>query len=187
MNKRLISITLRSAAFLGALFVVPIFAGAQNPDSKAISDLLVQAREHAVLAEDDAVTLASYTRSRLSWESHARRLQEIKDHTNDLIQEVNQLNSLRDQGSPWQQRAIDQVTPLLREMSGSLTTTIRQLNENQSRVHMPQYEDYVNANSEVMTRTAKLITDLVEFDLAQARASGLEKSLNLPLTAQKNE
>ena len=187
MNKRLISITLKRVALLGALFVLPIVASAQNPDSKAISDLLLQARQHAVLAEDDAVTLASYTRSKLSWESHAQRLREMNDHTNDLISEVNQLNSLRDQGSPWQQHAIDQITPLLREMSDTLTATIRHLNENQSRVHMPQYEEYANSSSEVMTRTAKLITDLVEFDQARAKAKGLEKSLNLPLTALENQ
>lgn len=187
MNYTPIRTTMKRAALLGAFLVLPLFASAQNPDSQAISDLLSQARQHAVLAEDDAVTLASYTNSRLSWQTHARRLQEMKDHANDLINEANKLSSLRDQGSPWQQHAIDQINPLLREMADTLTVTIQHLNENQARVHMPEYENYARASSDAMIRTAKLISDFVEFDEAKAKAAGLEKELNLPMTARDNQ
>ena len=178
---------LKRAAVVSVLLLMPMLVRAQQPDSKAINDLLLQAKQHVVLAEDDAATLASYTLSKLSWEVHARRLHEMKEHTTDLISEVNQLNSLRNEGSPWQQEAIDRINPLLREMAETLSATIDHLNENQSRVHMPAYQQYAMANSDVMGRAAKVISDVVQYGEARAKAIDLEKTLNLPVSARADK
>jgi hypothetical protein len=178
---------LKSVTLMGVLLMAPLLTQAQNPDSQAVTDLLNQAREHAVLAEDDASTLASYTHSDISPQSHAIRLSQMREHANSLIDEFNQLNSLRNEGSPWQQDAIDRVNPLLREMAETLNATIIHFNDNKMRLQMPEFEQYVKSNREVMSKTAKLISDLVEYGEARAKAGALEKTLSLPFTAQKGE
>ena len=185
MESKLVLGTLKRTAILGVLLLVPAFANAQNTDSPAINDLLKEARVHAVQAENDADTLASYTRGRLSWESHASRLIYMKEHAHDLIVDFNKLKAMRAEGSPWQQEAIDQINPMLHEMADHLTATITHLNENHSKVHFPAYQDYARGNWELMSKTARLINDFVEYGENKADVLALERNLDLPLTASE--
>jgi hypothetical protein len=176
MNSTLIVTTLKRAAMMAMVSLVPAFANAQNTDSRAITDLL---------KEDDAETLESYTRSKVGWQSHANRVNQIREHANELIDNFNKLNSMRGEASPWQQEAIDHVNPLLQEMSKHLTATINHLNENQSKLQMPPFPDYAKANREMMTATSKLISDYVHYGESKARADSLENNLGLPEVAHE--
>jgi hypothetical protein len=156
---------------------------AQTADSEQISNLLKQAKRHAVLAEDDAAKLESYTTSKVSWQLHAAQLHRIREHINELGQLNKQLTDLRGKGSPWQQKAIDQIDPQLREMADLLTATIKHLNDNQDRVHMQPFRDYVKANAELTSRIASMIDDFVDYDEAKLKANSLEQRLELPAVA----
>ena len=156
---------------------------AQTADSENISNLLSQAKRHAVLAEDDAATLESYTRSKAHWKLHAEQLERIRVHVNELGQLNKQLSDSRAEGSPWQQTAIDQVDARLREMADLLTATINHFNENPSQVHMQGYRDYVKANCELTSRIAKMIEDFVDYDEAKSKADSLGQKLDLPVVA----
>jgi hypothetical protein len=150
------------------------------PDSEQISKLLVQAKSHAVLVEDDAADLEAFTRSKLSWKTHALKLQSISEHINALGQVSKELLDLRPQGSPWQQMAIDQIDPLLKEMASNLTITINHLRDNQSKVHLTAFREYAHGSYEYAARTAGMIRDFVEYDKAKSMAESLEAKLSLP-------
>jgi hypothetical protein len=156
---------------------------AQTADSEQISNLLSQAKNHAVLAEDDAATLESYTGSTSHWRAHAAQLNRIREHVNELGQLNKQLSDLRAEGSPWQQQAIDQIDPRLREMADLLTATIEHLNDNKDRVHMQPFRDYVKANAELTSKLARLISDFVDYDEAKSKAESLDQKLELPAVA----
>ena len=156
------------------------FVAAQTADSKQISSLLSEAQHHADLAEDDASTLQGFTRSKLSWQTHGKQLELMKAHVNDLGKVTKQLNDLRSEGSPWQQEAIDQINPLLQDMADHLTATMNHLNENQNRVHMPAYQDYVHGNHELANKTVQAIKDFVDYDKAKSQSQALEQKLELP-------
>jgi uncharacterized membrane-anchored protein YjiN (DUF445 family) len=156
---------------------------AQTADSEQISGLLKQAKSHAVLAEDDAAKLESYTRSTSNWQSHAAQLRRIREHVNELGQLNKQLSDLRAEGSPWQQQAIDQIDSQLRELADLLTATIEHLNDDQQRVHMQPFRDYAKANAELTSRIAKMIDDFVDYDEAKSKAESLEQKLELPVVA----
>ena len=179
--------TLKGTAILAVILSLPLIAKAQTTASPKVNDLLKEAKTHAVLAEDDAQTLDGYTRSKLSWQSHATRVHEMKEHANDLIRDFNQLSSMRAEASPWQQEAIDRISPLLQEMAAHLTATIDHLNDNQSRTHMPQYQEYVHANRELMTKTARLISEFADYSEAKTVANELEKKLELPTVAREGD
>jgi hypothetical protein len=173
--------------FLGG-FVVLVLAlsmgsstsSAQSADSEQISSLMLQAKSHAMHAEDDAATLDSYARSKLTWQSHASQLEKIKVHINELGKLNKQLGDVRNEGSPWQQTAIDQVDVRLRELADLLTRTINHMNDHPSQIHMLPYREYVKANYQLTSRITEMINDFVDYDQAKSTAETLEQKLELP-------
>jgi hypothetical protein len=152
---------------------------AQSSDSQEISDLLVEAKHEAVVVADDAATLDSFARSKAHWQTHSARLVQMAEHVNALGKVNKQLSDLKPQGSPWQQQAISQIDPLLRDLAAQLTTTIDHLNSNQSRIHLSPYRDYVAATHESASSMKEMICDFVEYDKAQSKARDLEQKLEL--------
>ena len=65
---------LKGATVLALLLSSCFIASAQNADSKKISNLFADIKEHSTLAKDDAETLEAYTRSGGSWQLHAGQL-----------------------------------------------------------------------------------------------------------------
>ena len=180
MNYQSPANVLKGAAAVALLLSSCMFASAEKADSKKISDLFAEVKQHASLAEDDAQTLEAYTRSTsTSWEGHANRLRLVREHVSDLLEDYNETASLRDEGSPWQQDAIDQLRPVLKGMADHLTATLQRLRENPSRVQMPPYVGYVHRNAEYVTKASSLIHDLVDYGMAKAMIESLEKERNL--------
>ena len=153
---------------------------AQTADSEQLSKLLSQARVQARLADRDAETLESYTRSKVRWESHAASLERIRGHVNELGQLNKQLGDARTEGSPWQQKAVDQVDAHLRELADLLRATINHLNDNKSQVHLQAYRDYAQANAKLASHIAKMIDNFVDYDEAKSKADVLEQKLGIP-------
>jgi hypothetical protein len=73
---------------------------AQSADSAEISKLLDLAKSEAALAEDDAATLDSFARSKLSLQSHVGKLNQIAEHINALGKTNKELSDQRAIGSP---------------------------------------------------------------------------------------
>lgn len=156
---------------------------AQNPDSAAVSKLLQSVKTHAAYADDDAATLASYARSRLDKQHHGIRLNMIRQHVNNLIRDGNELNSKRDEASPWQQQAIDQIVQLLPVMADHLTATITYLNENPNLSKFKPFRDYVFANETLIHNAHEIISGYVTYGEAKAKAEARQKDLRLPAPA----
>jgi hypothetical protein len=175
--------TISRLAILALLLPVSMLA-AQNPDSTTISKLLEEVKSHAVLADDDAHTLASYTRSNVGWRTHGTQLTLIKEHVNDLIRDGNQLSTLRDEGSPWQQDAIDRISSLLPEMASHLTATINHLSDNQNQTLLKPYQDLALTNETIIHKAHEIISDYVDYGEAKAKADVLGKQLQLPAASE---
>lgn len=132
------------AAF--ALLIPPRAAfAATPPDSKAIPKLLDEVKMHAGEANDDAVLLESYGRIRISNQTYASTLEEIRKHANDLLQDYYKLQRARDGGTPAQQAAIDRLEPVLRDMASELTNSIRWLNGHKMEVGMAPFQNHIRA------------------------------------------
>jgi hypothetical protein len=184
LHKNLLRITALAAMALMFAFSARMVS-AQSADSKEISNLLALAKSHAVEAEDDAADLDSFARSQLHWRSHLVKLEQIRSHINSLGQIHKELMDKRSEGAPWQQKAVDQIDPLIREMAALLTTTINHFNENPSRIHFQAYREYAHSNYEVASKTSRMIRDLVDYDEAKSKAESFEAQLELP-TVDKN-
>jgi hypothetical protein len=178
MNPLILVNIVSRLAILAVLLPASMLA-AQNPDSSAITKLLSEVKTHAAQADDDAHTLASFTQSKLHRRTHGIQLERIKQHVNDLIHDANELSSMRDEGSPWQQEAVDHISGLLPEMAAHMTTTINHLNDNQNRIQMKPYQDLLLTNETIIHIAHEIISDYVDYGEAKTEADALEKDLKL--------
>ena len=64
-------------------------------------------------------------------------------------------------------------------MADTLSTTIKHLNDNPSHIHMQPYRDYASATYDLVSRTASVVRDFVEYGKAKSRAEDLEHKLEV--------
>lgn len=165
-----------------SLYLLPALQAADEPvpDSPEVTNLLSKAKSHAIQLRDDSEMMHGFAMSNLSWESHAQQITTIKGHINNLGKVLQQMSDEYEAASPWQQKAIDHVTPLAREMAANVEETIDHLGENQQRVHMPKFRDYLKANYDLSTNLSKLISDYVSYGKNKANFEKLGTTLAVP-------
>ena len=171
--------------FLGALTITTsTISSAQTTkasnDSKEVSTLLDEIKSEAVQLRHDAEELKTYTHSKLSWETHAEKIDQVKQHVNNAGKSLGKLDNVRANAAPWQQQAIDRVTPLLKELAANVEGTIAHLDQKPNLSHTSPYVDYVDANFEVASNLSELISDYVEYGRSKANSTELAEKLELP-------
>jgi hypothetical protein len=146
-------------------------------DSKEISTLLSEAKSEAIELREDAEKMETFTRSKVSWESFATKINEIKDHVNKTGELLAKLNQVRETGSSWQQQAIDHIMPALKELAENTESTIEYLNENRKLVHSKEIEDYCVVNYELAKELTALVGDFIDYGETEARFAELQKKV----------
>ena len=97
-----------------------------------------------------------------------------------LLADYSEMARMRDEGSPWQQEAIDQLRPVLKGTADHLNATILHQRENPTHVKMAPFVNYVHGNTDYVTKAASLIHDLVDYGAARSTAEALQRQLDLP-------
>ena len=166
-----------AALVLGMILFVSGWTPAYS-DSAQASKLLQEARTSAAQLRRDSVQMETFTRSRLTWQSHAAQIDVIKEHINRTGKIVADLHNARDGAEPWQQDAIDRITPLLQEMASNTESIINHLNDKNETWH-PEYQGYLKSNAELAADLSRLIGDYVDYDSAKSRSQGLGQKLGL--------
>lgn len=164
-----------AALLLGVVFLASAWTPAFS-DSAEASRLLQEARMSAARLHRDATQMETYTRSKLSWQSHAAQINAIKEHINSAGKVVADLHNARDGAEAWQQDAIDKITPLLQELASNTESIINHLNDKKETWH-PEYEGYVRSNAELSAELSKLISDYIDYDNAKGKTQELGKKL----------
>lgn len=172
---------------MAALLAMSFAAKAQSNDSARINDLLKSVKGHAALATHDAEQLESFSRSGVSWKSHAEQLNSMKEHVNDLINDHNEMITAREEASPWQQKAIDRTDPLVKEIADRLGAMIDHFNSNQQKINLQPYRDYLRSSHQLISTLDKMVTDFVTYEEAKSTADTLEEKLELPSSAGEGE
>ena len=165
------------------LLMPPAAAAADNPkakmDSEEVSKLLAEVQAEASGLKMDAEKMESFNIGKLSWESHAHAIQQIKEHVNAAGRLLTRLNENRSLASPWQEQAIDEITPLLRELAANTTAVIEHIDANKSRLHSAEYKEYLTANYDVASELSALITDFVSYGRHKAKFEHLRDKLEI--------
>lgn len=151
-----------------------------SKDSEHINQLFAQAKTEAVAMQNDADQLKTYTQSAgASWQSHAGKLAEMKEHVNKAGEIIQKLNSSKDEASAWQETAVDRITPALQEMADNLQATIEELNKHQDRVNLGPYREYVAANADLAGDLSEIISDFVTYGKTKAKFEKLGQKLEV--------
>lgn len=175
--------TLRRVRFLSTaalLLGMILFASDWTPaysDSAQASKLLQDANLSAAQLRRDSTQMETFTRSQLTWRSHATQINLIREHINKTGKILADLQNARDGAEPWQQDAIDKITPLLKEMASNTESIISHLNEKKGHTWHPEYQGYVKSNGQLAAALSKLIGDYVDYDQAKSKTQGLEHKL----------
>ena len=164
-----------------SLYLLPALQASDSPvaDSPEVTNLLSQAKTHAVQLRDDADTMKQYGRSKMAWESHVIQINTIKDHINNLGKVLQKMSDRQEYASPWQQGAIDRVAPLARELASNIEATIEHINNNQTRLDLPEYRDFLSANFELSSSLSGLIVDYVSYGKSKATYQRLGSKLEV--------
>lgn len=180
-NKKTSGLLTQSLLLAFIAIASPVLCPAQTAkDSKEVSDLFAKVKSEAVQLRQDADELKSFTHSKLAWQSHVAKVDEIKRHVNNAGELLTQLQNSKSQASPWQQQAIDRVTPMLKELASNTTSTIEHLNERPKSLHTGPYVEYADANYEVASNLAELISDYVDYGKSKAKSEELASRLEVP-------
>ncbi|HXJ96022.1 MAG TPA: hypothetical protein VMT20_24550 [Terriglobia bacterium] len=151
-------------------------AGGSEQVSKLFSDVKAEAHQ----LERDAEDLHGYARSSLSWESHTAKLDMIREHVNKTGRLLTELNDARDTAAPWQQKAIDEINPLLKELADNTEATINHLNDNKGHLNVgPEFGEFVTANYDLAKELTALITDYVDYGKHEAEFQRLQGKLQV--------
>lgn len=182
MNKQRIKpFLLVLAALIAGFMMIPTpaqSAAASGEDSKEISRLLDDAKLEAHQLEMDAEKMETFTNSDLSRTSHANQFNYIIEHINKSGQLLAKLQNVREEGSPWQQNAIGEIEPLLKELADNTKAAIEHFNENKESVRFSAtYREYLKANREVSEKLAALITDYVDYGFHKSQFERLGEKM----------
>jgi hypothetical protein len=161
------------------MFFPAALQAGQAGDSPEIAKLLADAKAEAVELKADSADLDSFVRSKLSWQTHADKIELIKEHVNNTGKLLTKLKNAETLGSPWQQTAIARIEPLLKELAANTETVVVWLNENRSKIHFPEYRDCVKAHYELASDLEALIRDFVSYGEAKEKLERLQRKLEV--------
>ena len=166
---------------LAAVSALPALRAADIEDSKEVSDLLAQAKTEAIQLKNDATDMESFTLSpNLSWQSHAAKITEIKEHVNALGKTIAKLEQKKSTASPWQRTAIERINPVLRELAANTTSIIDHLNKEQGRLlHTQEHKDYLKANAQLASNMTEVVSDFVDYGQTKDRFEKLSRKLEI--------
>ena len=141
---------------------------ADNWDFQAeASRLLKDVQFTAAVLNRDAVLLQSFTRSGLTWESHANQVSTIKDHINTMGKHLDRLQEIRHVATPLQQQAINSVVPAALILAAHTESAIEHLNDRAKPLWDENYENHLRGISG-RSDQVKQVVDL-HLDMADAQ------------------
>jgi hypothetical protein len=147
---------------------------------KEAFSLIEQVQSHAAQVSRNADRLQSLARSnQVSWQSHAGELTEAKQHINEIGELHCRLRLIRHVALPWQQQAIDHMTPKLVNLANSTEAAIQVLNDKQNTLFATNYRDHVAEMYEQADAINDSMGAFLEYADAHQRLEQLE--LNLPI------
>lgn len=144
---------------VAVLSLAPAIASARPvEDPEEVSGFLAEAKTEALQLQKSTDEMNSFVHSRMSWQTEAAKIAEIKRHFNKLGELVTKMNKA-EAPSPRQQQAIREVTPMVEELASYITMTIYHLGENPDRLIFTSFPDYVAANAGLASSIAQLLSD----------------------------
>lgn len=161
-------------------------AGALPPESYTwdfqaeASELLAEVHGLASALSREADALQSFARNpRMSRESHAVRLDQMREHINDAGARLARLQEIKHVTAPWQQSAISRLHPIAANVAEHTEAAIVHLNENPSYLFAPSYQEHLAEAAAQADELKNTAGDFLAYNNAQQRLDRLQALIEL--------
>ncbi len=162
------------AAAASILFGSSLFAASPaSESSREASRLLTEVRSIAHALNRNAATLESYRLAGLTWHSHAHRLTLAREHINSIGDRLESLAAMRGSAAPWEQEAIDSITPVAAQLASRTEAAIKHLNEHPRHLYAPVYTGHLGAIAEHADRMQESVDVFLDLASSQAKLDNL--------------
>jgi thiaminase len=107
-------------------------------------------------------------------------LARVKGHVDNMALIIDKLSKTEKSGSALQEQAVQQMLPLVKELSDNTTAAINYLNQNKSRPVSDAYTQYLEKNAETARQLSNMITALCEYEKSMADIESIRSKLATP-------
>jgi flagellar hook-basal body complex protein FliE len=156
---------------------LPMAAYVTRPESPELTELLSDASDEALKLVEDADNTKDLILNDTNWVTHALMLARVKAHVDNMALIIEKLSKAQKSGSELQEQAINQMLPLVKELSANTTAAISYLNQNKSRPISDVYTQYLNKNAETAHQLSSMISSLFEYEKSMAEIEKLRSRL----------
>jgi hypothetical protein len=159
------------------LFQLPLGAAVMRPESQELTQLLSYANDEARELASDAEETQMLILNDTNWVAHALMLSKVKGHVDNMSLIIEKLKKLQKSGSELQEQAVEQMLPLVKELSDNTTAAINYLNQNKSRPTSESYKQYLNKNAEAARQLSSMISTLLDYQKSMADIDKMRSKL----------
>ena len=159
------------------LLQLPVAAYVARPESQQLTQLLSDADDEARELASDAEETQTLILNDTNWVTHALMLARVKAHVDNMALIIEKLNKTQKSGSELQEQAVEQMLPLVKELSDNTTAAINYLNQNKARPVSDSYTQYLDKNAETARELSSIITSLLEYQRSMAEIEKLRSKL----------
>ena len=159
------------------LFQGPLAAYATRPENQELTELLSDASGEALKLAGDADEMQTLIFNDANWVTHELMLAKVKGHVDNMALIIEKLSKAQKSGSELQEQAVQQMLPLVKELSANTTAAINYLNQNKARPISDSYTQYLNKNAETAHQLSSIISSLLEYQKGMADIEKLRSKL----------
>jgi hypothetical protein len=160
-------------------FTLPRPVYAIKEENPQLAQLLEDADEEAMELANDADDTRNLIRSDENWVNHALMLDRVKGHVQNLALIIDKLTKAQNSGSELQKEAVEQMLPLVKELSTNTSAAINYLNQNKSRPLSDAYQQYLKKNAETARQLSSMISSLVDYERSMNEIQRLRSNLGV--------
>jgi hypothetical protein len=162
------------------VFQLPMPAYPTSEPNQQLTQLLSDATDEASELTSDANEMQTLVLNDANWVTHALMLAKVKGHVDNMALIIEKLSKAQKSGSELQKQAVDQMLPLVKELSANTTAAISYLNQNKTRPTSDPYTQYLEKNEEAARQLSSMISSLVDYEKSMTEIEKLRSKLEVP-------
>ena len=162
------------------VFQLPMPAYPTSEPNQQLAQLLSDAAGQAFELASDANDMQTLVQSDANWVTHVLMLAKMKGHVDNMALIIEKLNKAQNSGSTLQKQAVDQMLPLVKELSDNTTAAINYLNHNKTRPISAAYREYLDKNAETARQLSSMISSLFDYEKSMTEIEQLRSQLEAP-------
>jgi Na+/phosphate symporter len=160
--------------------LLPLTAYATKDENPELTQLLADANDEAFELAKDATNTQMLIRTDDNWVDHALMLAKVKGHVDNLALIIEKLSKAQKSGSELQEQAVEQMLPLVKQLSANTTAAINYLKQSKTRPISDTYTRYLEKNAETAHQLSSIISSLIDYEKSMTEIEKLRSKLEAP-------